>query len=333
MAGAGPMGRQKGQFLDGDPTWWTAKPTKNEGEDSERARIERMHKGFAIRSAYDLDPPSSWKGWKRQREQPVLIRFLFPVAWSIMFLALGLLFTIFDENRGWSPWIGAAFCLSAPFLVFLTAFFLTSGSLVSNSTAFVWKSFTDYWNIGITSFMLMSIWWCWDSKLDPSDPFWFIFFFLSLGSWLWWTARASQALAAASGRWLLPVDRQTPLSREILEKAGWTWLQHHSMWAPAELGELRLGGQGRLILSGISIEGTDFLSLVWQMPHGWNWDPWQDPEQPLPMEGLVSLFSLTIDRESVLMALRSVDISSLSQGRNKWPEWCKPKPLPLLEEE
>lgn len=327
------MGRGKGQFLDGDPNWWTSSSNNNEVEDNEKSLIQRLHRGHAIRSTYDVQPTNAWKGWKRQRFRPVITKFLFPVSWSLIFLALGLMFFIFDEHRNLSPWIGVALSFAAPFLVVISAYILTSRGLVSNSSAIIFKSFTDYWNVAIIVFSSISLWWCWDSKLDSADPFWFIFFFLALGSWLWWTARASQGLAANSGRWLLPIERQKELSRAELEKIGWKWLQSHSMWAPTALAELQLGGEGKLILRGEIIEGQDFLSIVWQMPHGWEWDPWQSPEQPLPMDGLVSFFSMDIDREAVLLALHSVDISSLSQIRGKWPEWSKSKPLPLLEEE
>ena len=76
MPGRGVSGRESGQFLDGDPAWWAAAPPKKGRYESETIRMQRLWSGHQNRQSMDIAPPDSWKGWKRQRERPMLTWFL-----------------------------------------------------------------------------------------------------------------------------------------------------------------------------------------------------------------------------------------------------------------
>lgn len=333
MAGGGVSGRESGQFLDGDPAWWAAAPVKKGRDETETIRMQRLWSGHQNRQSMDIAPPDSWKGWKRQRERPMLTWFLYPVTWSAFFLAVGFIFLFFDQDKSLSPWYGTGLTLMAPFSLFLCTMVIISKRFSENSSTIILRSMGSYWNLGTSMLILLTIWWCWNGKLDPSDPFWFSFTFLSLVSWLWWTASVSQALAIRSARWLLPVEKQVSLPRADMESAGWEWQQPHDMWAPARLASLRIGGEGRLVLNGELIARTAFLSLYWETPQGWTWDPWQSREQVVPMSELCSFFSISVDHGAVVSVLRGIDVSSLSVLKAKWPDWCRPEVLAEPEEE
>ena len=333
MSGQEVGGRESGQFLDGDPAWWVAPPARKGRDESKVERVERLWSGYQNRKSMDVAPPDSWKGWKRQRERPMLTWYLFPVSWSAFFLTVGFLFLFFDQDKSFSPWIGAGLSLLAPASLFLCTMFIVSKRFTEQSSIIFVRSLGNYWNLCTSLLILMTIWWCWNGKLDPSDPFWFAFIFLSLIVWLWWISSVSQALAVRSARWLLPVEKQFSLPRNEMESSGWEWHQPHDMWVTGSIASIRIGGEGKLFLKGELIAKTAFLSLHWETPQGWAWDPWQSTEQVIPMSELASFFSLSVDHGTVASVLRGLDISSLSSLKAKWPDWCRPEVLAEPEEE
>ena len=105
------------------------------------------------------------------------------------------------------------------------------------------------------------------------------------------------------------------------------------MWVTGSIASICIGGEGKLFLKGELIARTAFLSLHWETPQGWAWDPWQSTEQVIPMSELSSFFSLSVDHGAVVSVLRGLDISSLSSLKAKWPDWCRPEVLAEPEEE
>ena len=329
-------GRKPGQFLDGDPLWWASPITRAQRKDAESLPSLRQQKqalGDEKRGSLDVQPPRGWQGWKRQRQRPMLVWLLLPLSWSLFLLPLSLLFLIFDADKELSPWWGAALSLAAPSFVVLTLLLLTHQRISGNPLRVLARSFTEYWNVAVTSLLLLTIWWSYDGRLDPADPFWFAFFLLSAMSWIWWATRAAQGIAARSGCWLLPVKREVFIPRKALEEVGWHWCVAHDRWAPTLLGRLQVGVAGWLHLSGMLENGRSFLRLEFVAKNGLVIDPWTSDEQILPMQGLASFFSMDIDLSAARQAMMSIDISSLSELRCGWPEWCRPEAIGASEEE
>ena len=319
-------GRPKGRFLDGDPMWWVA-PIKKK-ERNEEVILQMRWLGDGRRSSQDNTPPISWKGWKRQRLEPKIQSFLLPVSWSLLLTAVGMLFLLFDQNKGYSPWVGTALVLLSPLSIVIVAYLLLESRQSSSAREFFATSLKDVWNLSLLSLLMISIWWAWDGKIDPSEPFWFIFLVFSILSWLWWTTRCSQCFSIQSSRWLMPVDD----SKEISLPKPWVGKVSHSNWAAGELARLPLV-DGFLRLSGDRVNGVSFLVLEYISKLGCCADPWVGEGQELPLKGLANFFSMEIDMTPINTQLRGVDMSFLHSMKVSWPAWAKPEEVIEPEEE
>ena len=319
-------GRPKGCFLDGDPMWWVAPIKKNER--TEEVILQMRWLGNGRRSSLDDIPPISWKGWKRQRLEPKIQGFLFPVSWSLILAAVGMLFLLFDQNKGYSPWVGTTLVLLSPLSIVIVAYLLLESRQFGSAPEYFVTSLKDVWNLALLSLIAMSIWWAWDAKMDPSEPFWFIFLVFSILSWLWWTTRCSQCFSIQSSRWLMPVDD----SKEIPLPKSWVGKVSHSKWAAGELARLPLV-DGFLRLSGDRVNGVSFLVLEYISKLGCCADPWVGERQELPLKGLANFFSMEIDMTPINTQLRGVDMSFLYSLKVSWPAWAKPEEVIEPEEE
>ncbi|MBT7937732.1 MAG: hypothetical protein HN696_01055 [Euryarchaeota archaeon] len=319
-------GRPKGCFLDGDPLWWVAPIKKNER--TEEVILQMRWLGNGRRSSLDDIPPISWKGWKRQRLEPKIQGFLFPVSWSLILAAVGMLFLLFDQNKGYSPWVGTILVLLSPLSIVIVAYLLLESRQFGSAPEYFVTSLKDVWNLALLSLIAMSIWWAWDAKMDPSEPFWFIFLVFSILSWLWWTTRCSQCFSIQSSRWLMPVDD----SKEIPLPKSWVGKVSHSKWAAGELARLPLVN-GFLRLSGDRVNGVSFLVLEYISKLGCCADPWVGERQELPLKGLANFFSMEIDMTPINTQLRGVDMSFLYSLKVSWPAWAKPEEVIEPEEE
>ncbi|MBT6973100.1 MAG: hypothetical protein HOA04_08370 [Euryarchaeota archaeon] len=319
-------GRPKGCFLDGDPLWWVAPIKKNER--TEEVILQMRWLGNGRRSSLDDIPPISWKGWKRQRLEPKIQGFLFPVSWSLILAAVGMLFLLFDQNKGYSPWVGTTLVLLSPLSIIIVAYLLLESRQFGSAQEYFVTSLKDVWNLALLSLIAMSIWWAWDAKMDPSEPFWFIFLVFSILSWLWWTTRCSQCFSIQSSRWLMPVDD----SKEISLPKSWVGKVSHSKWAAKELARLPLV-DGFLRLSGDRVNGVSFLVLEYISKLGCCADPWVGERQELPLKGLANFFSMEIDMTPINTQLRGVDMSFLYSLKVSWPAWAKPEEVIEPEEE
>ena len=319
-------GRPKGRFLDGDPMWWVA-PIKKK-ERNEEVILQMRWLGDGRRSSQDDIPPNSWKGWKRQRLEPKIQSFLLPVSWSLLLTAVGMLFLLFDQNKGYSPWIGTALVLLSPLSIIIVAYLLLDSRQSGSAREFFVSSLKDFWNLSLLSLLTISLWWAWDGKIDPSDPFWFIFLVFSILSWLWWTTRCSQCFSVRSSRWLMPVDS----SKEVSLTKTWLSKVSHSNWAAGELARLPLMN-GFLRLSGDRVNGVSFLVLEYISKLGCCADPWVSEDQELPLKGLANFFSMEINMTPINTQLRGVDMSFLHQLKVSWPAWAKPEKVIDPEEE
>ncbi len=322
----GVGGRPKGRFLDGDPLWWVA-PIKKK-ERNEEVILQMRWLGDGRRSSQDDIPPNSWKGWKRQRLEPKIQSFLLPVSWSLLLTAVGMLFLLFDQNKGYSPWIGTALVLLSPLSIIIVAYLLLDSRQSGSAREFFVSSLKDFWNLSLLSLLTISLWWAWDGKIDPSDPFWFIFLVFSILSWLWWTTRCSQCFSVRSSRWLMPVDS----SKEVSLTKTWLSKVSHSNWAAGELARLPLMN-GFLRLSGDRVNGVSFLVLEYISKLGCCADPWVSEDQELPLKGLANFFSMEINMTPINTQLRGVDMSFLHQLKVSWPAWAKPEKVIDPEEE
>jgi hypothetical protein len=319
-------GRPKGCFLDGDPMWWVAPIKKTER--TEEVILQMRWLGNGRRSSLDDIPPISWKGWKRQRLEPKIQGFLFPVSWSLILAAVGMLFLLFDQNKGYSPWVGTTLVLLSPLSIVIVAYLLLESRQFGSAPEYFVTSLKDVWNLALLSLIAMSIWWAWDAKMDPSEPFWFIFLVFSILSWLWWTTRCSQCFSIQSSRWLMPVDD----SKEIPLPKSWVGKVSHSKWAAGELARLPLV-DGFLRLSGDRVNGVSFLVLEYISKLGCCADPWVGERQELPLKGLANFFSMEIDMTPINTQLRGVDMSFLYSLKVSWPAWAKPEEVIEPEEE
>ena len=319
-------GRPKGCFLDGDPMWWVAPIKKTER--TEEVILQMRWLGNGRRSSLDDIPPISWKGWKRQRLEPKIQGFLFPVSWSLILAAVGMLFLLFDQNKGYSPWVGTTLVLLSPLSIVIVAYLLLESRQFGSAPEYFVTSLKDVWNLALLSLIAMSIWWAWDAKMDPSEPFWFIFLVFSILSWLWWTTRCSQCFSIQSSRWLMPVDD----SKEISLPKSWVGKVSHSKWAAGELARLPLV-DGFLRLSGDRVNGVSFLVLEYISKLGCCADPWVGERQELPLKGLANFFSMEIDMTPINTQLRGVDMSFLYSLKVSWPAWAKPEEVIEPEEE
>ena len=284
--------------------------------------------GNGRRSSLDDIPPISWKGWKRQRLEPKIQGFLFPVSWSLILAAVGMLFLLFDQNKGYSPWVGTTLVLLSPLSIIIVAYLLLESRQFGSAQEYFVTSLKDVWNLALLSLIAMSIWWAWDAKMDPSEPFWFIFLVFSILSWLWWTTRCSQCFSIQSSRWLMPVDD----SKEISLPKSWVGKVSHSKWAAGELARLPLV-DGFLRLSGDRVNGVSFLVLEYISKLGCCADPWVGERQELPLKGLANFFSMEIDMTPINTQLRGVDMSFLYSLKVSWPAWAKPEEVIEPEEE
>ena len=100
--------------LEGDPKWWG-------GRIPDALLINETH-------------PEKLKLWKRKRLLPLLNKLLFPACWSLLLLALGILFTLLDHRTNFSELIGATLLLMAPISLGLSIIHITNSHEDSKPT-------------------------------------------------------------------------------------------------------------------------------------------------------------------------------------------------------
>ena len=320
MANSDPGGRPEGRFLDGNPTAW-ARPLSRMERREEGHLQQQIWDGHQNRISLDQTPGGSWKGWRRQRFEPVLTRFLLPVSWSLFIWALGLMTTLTQATK---PLTGSLIALSSPALVIVVCLFLLDKRGTRDAGRFFIRALSNPWNICLM--MIITLCLAMMKGQEDTRPLAMATVLLSLLAWLWWTARCSQSLAVSAGRWLLPVPTDAVLPLDAAKAAGWHSIYSDSTWRPGPIAEMRLK-DCTLQLKGERWQGQAFLSLECLDTHGTLVDPWITDEQELPLQGLAGFFSMNLKPGLMREQISTLDLNMFSRIRETWPHWTRPEKI------
>jgi len=122
MAGGSSVGgRSPGHFLNGEVKWWVppaGKPfSKERREEDPNDYLGRKKRILDAIAAREMAVPDGCQHWRRQRLRPLAISMLLPTSYSLFFVALGGMLTIFSFIGTTPPQYGVYSCYFAAALL------------------------------------------------------------------------------------------------------------------------------------------------------------------------------------------------------------------------
>ncbi|MAN07818.1 MAG: hypothetical protein CL987_07335 [Euryarchaeota archaeon] len=238
----------------------------------------------------ELSPPADWVsttprigsyGWCRQRMRPLAHSLLIPLAWAPFFLLIAAIPLAIPGRTPNDQGISTALFTVAWSLVIIPILFSRNSQPMSGSSFFSlpvdWASLTFALSIFPLHILV-------DSRLG-----WISYFFCWLAYFR--TIRLVQiAIITPPARFLLPID---PIDWEAELESPWEILS--VKWSNKELASADFPN-GKLVLSGFSRTGQDFLSLAFVHRTGFVKDPFHESmsgeigladllSKPLPLVG------------------------------------------------
>jgi len=235
--------------LDGDPKWWGGRIPDN-------LILNELH-------------PEQLINWKRKRLEPLLSKLLFPICWSMLFLAMGILFSLLDHGTNFSEYFGLIMLIFAPVSLGISIIFISN--LHENSktihvllslfarTRFLWVS-------------IMLILFCISIIQKPTNSiFWNLMILPSSILWIEWLAFGSFYFSSPSAIWIKGFNSNHKLPMNDLVDNGWVW-QSDSLNPQNESIAIKKTKGNSLELSSIKLNEENFIVLSW-----WQGGIRQDP--------------------------------------------------------
>lgn len=235
---------------EGDPKWWGGKIPEN-----------LIHN--------ELHPDLINK-WKRKRLEPLLKKILFPVSWSLLILAMGILFTLLDHRTNFSEFIGAVLLISAPLSLGLSILKI-SNSHQKSKPALVLLSLLGrtriLWILIIIIQLIISI-----IQKPSNSTFWNLIILPSTILWIEWVAFCSFYFSSPSAIWMAEYNSENKLPMKKLVEQGWEW-KSESLNPKNATFAIKKSKNEILELSTINKNNDEFLVLSWWQKGGVRHDP------------------------------------------------------------
>lgn len=268
------MGKRNSDFLLGESVWFGARGLQNHLE-------------------HEVDCPDEWgeMGWRRQRLQPLLTKFLYPSAWSAFMLAAGGI-PLFLESIGYGIGMqtihGLGLWLGAFILILLSAFSISMHQVEGSPLQML------SWNLVRIETVLLGVL-TWAIHSNPSGFQTTVALLISLPLWLSFVVRISTVLAWPAGRWLLPIAH-VDIGLSELEDS---WVAESRRWARRPLARRKISANQsgtvafEMVLFGIRQENLDYLAIHLVHPSGAILDPFVGPSigDTVPFKKLGPMFS------------------------------------------
>jgi hypothetical protein len=272
--------------------------------------------GLPFRLPYEVEAPQAWNGWRRQRLKPGLTGFLYPSAWSIFFLAAGLIPMFLNAIGN-----GIGMDLRLAVGLFLGAFFLLWLAAVGHSFNQVEGSPAKMlmWNLVRIETVLLTVL-VWIMLNQPVGNLAVLAVLISIPLWLSHLVRISTLLGWPQGRWLLPIAHVNIGLSTIDEK----WVSESKRWARRPLARRKIESgevgetQMELVLFGLREDNQDFIAVHLVHPSGVILDPFVGPEiqQNMLFSRLGPIFA---DIPSVVAVREQIGTPPVSPVVAEWP--------------
>ncbi len=252
---AGMAGDNRG-FLLGEARWFGSGP-------------------LPVRLPHEVTAPDAWDGWRRQRLKPSIVRFLFPAAWSVFFLAAGLIplmLNALGHGIGMDLRLGIGLFVGAFVLLWWSASMISLTQIEGSPAKMM------MWNIIRIETVLLGVL-TWIVYNQPVGSLAVMAMIISIPLWLSHLVRIATLLAWPPGRWLLPIAHVNI----GLSSLGSEWMAESKRWArrplarrqieSGEMGDTRL----EMILFGVREGNQDFIAIHLVHPSGSIIDPFVGP--------------------------------------------------------
>lgn len=235
--------------LDGDPKWWGGRIPDN-------LILNETH-------------PDQLKNWKRKRLEPLLSKLLFPICWSMFFLAIGILFSLLDHRTNFSEYFGTIMLIIAPLSLGISIIFISNAHENSKPIQVLLGLFG---RTRILWFSIMLVLFCISIIQKPTNNlFWNLMILPTSILWIEWVAFGSFYFSSPSSIWIIKFNSNEKLPMNDLVNKGWVW-QSESLNPKNESIAIKKSRGTSLELSSIKINEDDFLVLSW-----WQGGVRQDP--------------------------------------------------------
>ncbi len=236
--------------LEGDPKWWG-------GRIPDTLLINETH-------------PEKLKLWKRKRLLPLLNKLLFPVCWSLLLLALGILFTLLDHRTNFSELIGATLLLMAPISLGLSIIHITNSHEDSKPVLVLTRMLSNtrimWFLICIGLFLIGLI-------IRPANiMFWNLMILPNFILWLEWFVFGSFYFSSPGAVWLIKYNPKKDLPMEKLIENGWEWVPDKLNPINSSIA-IKKSKSSILELSSLKYNDAYFLILSWWQKGGVRHDP------------------------------------------------------------
>ncbi len=261
-------------FLSGDADWFGSRNLQDRFE-------------------HEVDAAKEWvdMGWRRQRLQPQLTKFLYPAAWSVFLLAAGgipLFLAAIGHGIGMKTIYGIALWFAAFGLLWLGTVGIALNQVEgSPSKMLIWNLFR------IESILLVVL--AWAIHRDPESYVTVMALLISLPLWVSHVVRIATLLAWPPGRWLLPIAH-VDIGLGSMDEP---WVAESRRWARRPLARrtIPVGESGgislEMVLFGVRHENLDYLAIHLVHPSGVLIDPFVGPNigETVPFPKLGPIFA------------------------------------------
>jgi len=268
------MGTRKSHFLLGNSSWFGAR-------------------GLQQRLEHEVEASDDWNemGWKRQRLQPQITRFLYPAAWSAFLLAAGgapLILDALGYGIGLQTSYGVGLWIGAFFLLLLSCASIAMNQVEGSPLKMI------AWNIARIETVLLTVL-TWAIYKHPTQPVALVALLISIPLWLSYVVRISTLLAWPPGRWLLPIAH-VDIGLSSIEEP---WIAESRRWARRPLARRLVhsgetgGANLEVVLFGLRHDNMDYLAIHLIHPSGAILDPFVGPTvgDTVPFKKLGPMFS------------------------------------------
>ena len=231
--------------------------------------------GIPARLPHEVDAPEAWNGWKRQRLKPGLAGFLFPAAWSVFFLAAGLIpmfLHALGHGIGMDTRLGLGLLVGAFVLLWVSASMIALNQTEGSPLKML------MWNIVRIESVLLCVL-AWIINNQPVGNLALLALIISVPLWLSHLVRIATLLAWPAGRWLLPIAH-VDIGLASIDAE---WISESKRWARRPLARRKIGsgevGMTRFesVLFGVREDNQDFIAIHFVHPSGTILDPFVAP--------------------------------------------------------
>ena len=285
------LGRGPGYFLNGNPGWWTppagpiwSKARRNDEDEEKIARTKKVLKSISER---EIEIPKSCDNWRRQRLKPLSTSFLFPAAFSLLLIAISLLFLTLGGSKGYSPEIPVLFSILA-IIILVFPFAAIRDRRIG--AVKMWRSMLS------TPFILITALCMWGPLQFPEQET-ILTLLLDLVSILF-IISSSKAVSKEGARLLIPTSLDTKLSVNGSELN----------WSKGMMFSKSISPARTIELTGEVINSQPFVVLDLLGNMDVRWDPLH--------------VSISNKIHEIILSIMNENNSIATQ----WPQWALPLP-------